>query len=199
MTASGDLILGDIGDNAETRDSIQLYRFAEPGANTSKKATKVEAKRFDFTYPDGAHNAEALVVSADGLRAYIITKDSSGVAAVFEANLANLEGGTKSQKMTKIGQITIDGELLINPNQITAADTVGSRVILRSYQYGYVLSPPPGAPVSEAFSATPLRFDLPLMVQAEALCVSPDGQTLVTASESRGASTFALSIGPVPR
>jgi hypothetical protein len=192
MTASGELILADIGDNAEARDSIQLYRFTEPTA----QASKAEAKRIDLTYPDGAHNAEALVVSADGLLAYIITKDSSGVATVFEANLAD---GSKTQVLNKVVQVTITGELLLKPNQISAADTIGSRVILRSYQYGYVLSPPPGSKLSDAFAATPQRFDVPLMVQGEALCVSPDGQTLVTASESRGASTFALAIGPVPR
>jgi hypothetical protein len=192
MTASGELILADIGDNAEARDSIQLYRFTEPTA----QATKAEAKRFDLAYPDGPHNAEALVVTADGTRAYIVTKNSSGVALVFEANLAD---ESKTQVVTKIGQVAITGELLLKPNQISAADTVGSRVILRSYQYGYVLSPPPGGKLSEAFAATPQRFDVPLMVQGEALCVSPDGQTLVTASESRGASTFALAVGPVPR
>jgi hypothetical protein len=192
MTTSGDLLLADIGDNAEARDSLQLYRFAEPGA----QATKAKATRFNLTYPDGPHNAEALVVSTDGLRAYILTKNTSGVAAVFEANLND---SAKTQVLVKIGQVTISGEVLIKPNQISAADTVGSRVILRSYQYGYTLSPPPGAPLSEAFSATPQRFDVPLMVQGEALCVSPDGTTLVTASESRGASTFALAVGPVPR
>jgi hypothetical protein len=36
------------------------------------------------------------------------------------------------------------------------------------------------------------------MVQGEALCAAADGRTLVTASESRGASTFALAIGSVP-
>jgi hypothetical protein len=193
MTASGELILADIGDNAEARDSIQLYRFTEPTA----QATKAEAKRFDLTYPDGPHNAEALVATTDGTRAYIVTKNSSGVASVFEANLAD---ESKTQVVTKIGQVTIGEELLpLKPNQISAADTVGSRVILRSYQYGYVLSPPPGGKLSDAFAATPQRFDVPLMVQGEALCVSPDGQSLVTASESRGASTFALAVGPVPR
>jgi hypothetical protein len=192
MTASGELILADIGDNAEARDSIQLYRLTEPTA----QATKAEAKRFDLTYPDGPHNAEALVVTADGTRAYIVTKNPSGVASVFEANLAD---ESKTQVVNEIGQVAIMGEVLLKPNQISAADTVGSRVILRTYQYGYVLIPPPGGKLPEAFAATPQRFDVPLMVQGEALCVSPDGQTLVTASESRGASTFALAVGPVPR
>ncbi len=190
MTSNGDLILADIGDNNEKRDSIQLYRFAEPALN----ATRAQARRLDLTYPDGPHNAEALVVSSDASYAYIFTKDPSGVADVFQANL-NTEN---SQVLTKVGQVTITGEFPIKPNLISAADAVGSKVILRSFQHGYLLTIPSGGQFADALKGPPQRFDVPLMVQGEAICASPDGRTLVTASESQGAATFALAVGPIP-
>ena len=199
MTSNGDLILADIGDNDEKRSSIQLYRFPEPVLD----AVSASGTRLDFEYPDGPHNAEALVVSPDGSRAYIFTKESSGEAEVFQANLNGPKepGSTASTKqvLSQMGRVTLRGERIIKPNLVTGADAVGSTVILRSYQYGYILSVPKGGQISDAIKATPQRFDVPPMVQAEAICASTDGRTLVTASESRGADTFALAVGLMPR
>jgi hypothetical protein len=191
ITANGDLILADIGDNAVARKSVQLYRFAEPVLN----ATSAQATRLDVRYPDGPHNAEALVVEPDGSAAYIFTKEPSGVAAVFRADLT----ATTTQVMTEIGNVKITGEVGIKPNLISAADAVGQTVIVRSYQFGYVLDVPNGGKIADAPRAAPRRFSLPLMVQGEALCVSSNGQTLVTASESQGRATFALAVGTVPK
>ena len=189
-TADGDLILADIGDNAVARKSVQLYRFREPALN----ANSAEAKRIDLRYPDGPHNAEALAVSADGSDAFIFTKEPTGVAAVFRADLT----ATSEQVMTQIGQVTIKGESGYKANLISAADAVGASVVLRSFQYGYFLPVPSGGNMSDAAKATPVRFIVPQMAQAEALCVSPDGRTLVTASESQGARNFALAVGSTP-
>jgi hypothetical protein len=190
ITSRGEIILADIGDNAEARKSVQLYRFPEPAVN----ATSTQATRLDLRYPDGPHNAEAVAVAPDGSAAFIFTKEPSGVAAVFRAGL----NATKDQVMTQIGTVTITGEVPFKANLISAADAVGETVILRTFQFGYVLDVPSGGTIDDAPRATPRRFGLPLMVQGEALCVSPDGRTLVTASESQGASTFALAVGPVP-
>ena len=191
ITSSGDLILADIGDNAVRRSSIQLYRFAEPAAN----ATSVKPTRIDLRYPDGPHNAEALAVSADAESAFVITKEPSGVAGMYRADLT----ATSEQVLTLIGQITIKGESGYKPNLISAADAAGSTIILRTFQYGYMLDVPAGAKMADAVRATPWRFNVPQMAQGEALCVGPDGVTLVTASESQGASTFAVAVGTVPR
>lgn len=191
ITTGGEMILADIGDNAEARKSVQLYRFAEPALN----ATSVRPTRLELRYPDGPHNAEALAVAPDASAAFIFTKEASGVAAVFRVDLT----ASAVQVMTQIGQVLITGEIPIKANLISAADAVGETVIVRTFQFGYVLDVPSGGKMDDAARATPRRFSLPLMVQGEALCVSPDGRTLATASESQGASTFALAVGPVPR
>jgi hypothetical protein len=190
ITSSGEIFLADIGDNAGRRRSVQLYRFEEPGP----KDKSVKATRVDLRYPDGPHNAEAFVVAADGSSALIFTKSRSGIAGVYEAKL----GDEPAPVMTKVGEITIGGEFGIAPNQITAADLVGTTVVMRTYQFGYALDVPPQGKLSDAAKSSPKRFSAPFMIQAEALCLSPDGRTVVTASESRGASTFSLATGPSP-
>jgi hypothetical protein len=73
------LHVGDIGDNEGKRKRITIYRLPEPdGANGSASVADV----FHATYPDGAHDAETLLVGGDG-RLYIVTKGESGPVALY--------------------------------------------------------------------------------------------------------------------
>ncbi len=76
------LFVGDIGDNAERRGSVALYYFPEPdpaSAHAAPDAIRptVPAHALRVRYVDGAHDAEALVVTPDTV-AWIITKGRSG-------------------------------------------------------------------------------------------------------------------------
>ena len=52
------IYIGDIGDNAAVRPSIVVYRVTEPALT----AKSVNATTFTLRYPDGPHDAEALMV-----------------------------------------------------------------------------------------------------------------------------------------
>src|SRR6478735_8443420 len=54
------LFVGDIGDNSSQRDHVAVYRMPEPKAGQKT----VSAQEWAYTYPDGAHNAESLMVTA---------------------------------------------------------------------------------------------------------------------------------------
>lgn len=71
--------VGDIGDNWKRRQSIAIYRFAEPAAGVQSVAV---TDVFRATYPDGAQNAEALLVAPDA-RLYIVTKGDTGPIALY--------------------------------------------------------------------------------------------------------------------
>ena len=60
------LWLADIGDNIGQRQRIVLDRVTEPqvSANAAPADWPVPAQRFRFAYPDGPHDAEALLVGA---------------------------------------------------------------------------------------------------------------------------------------
>lgn len=193
ITTSGDVVLADIGDNNSQRADVALIRFAEP-AKGAKSASAVVTR---YTYPDGAHNAESIVVEPDDNAALIITKVDTGRSQVFRADLSS----TGSRVMTQVGAITISNEGFFFPNLITGANALGdgSGIVLRTYLYGYVLKRSVGGTFESALVAKLQRFDLPPMAQAEAICSSPDGRQLVTASESRGQATFALAVLPAPK
>jgi hypothetical protein len=196
VAPNGDVVLADIGDNREMRSTVQLVRFPEP----APRETRAEAEVMTLLYPDRAHNAEAFVIDPETSFGYIITKDRSGAGQVFRADLA----GVSEQELVLVGTITISGESGRQPNVITAADlaVVDGRpvVVLRTFSNGYSLASSRPTSVEDLLlTAKPRRFDLPAMPQAEALCVSADGRTMVTASESQGAATFPLAVVAMSR
>jgi hypothetical protein len=69
-----DLFIGDIGDNAQTRSNIKLYRIDEPTVSDQTVAVK---NTYTYTYADGnPHNAEAMFIA--GGKVFIIQKNSTG-------------------------------------------------------------------------------------------------------------------------
>jgi hypothetical protein len=73
------LYVGDIGDNSAGRKQITIYRVPEP-ASTAQAADARDV--FHATYPDGPHDAEALLVTPTG-DIYIVTKGETGPSAVY--------------------------------------------------------------------------------------------------------------------
>jgi hypothetical protein len=73
------LYIGDIGDNDAKRDHITVYRVPEPDTTADMSAP---AAAFHATYPDGPHDAEALLIAPDG-RIHIVTKGNSGPIALY--------------------------------------------------------------------------------------------------------------------
>lgn len=73
------IYVADIGDNYAGRSRVTIYRLPEPEAASGTAAV---ADVFHATYPDGAHDAEALLVAADG-RLHIVTKGDTGAIGIY--------------------------------------------------------------------------------------------------------------------
>jgi hypothetical protein len=92
------VFVADIGDNDAERKRVTIYRFPEPqAADTSVAVTDI----FHATYPDGAHDAEALLVTPDG-GVFIVTKGDTGAVALYKFP-AELKPGTTHQ-LQRIGK-----------------------------------------------------------------------------------------------
>ena len=88
--------IGDIGDNKAGRKRITIYRVPEP---ERPGGTAAVSDVFHATYPDGAHDAEALFF-ADG-RLYIVTKGETGPVALYRFP-AQLQAGA-TMKLERVG------------------------------------------------------------------------------------------------
>jgi hypothetical protein len=115
------LYVGDIGDNGSRRPAIDVYRVAEPRVGD---AVTAPAAHLRLRYPDGAHDAEALLVDPLRGELVIVTK-VLGAARAYRAS-ARLAAGS---------QTTLLAGPSINLSLVTAGDVSadGRVIVLRGY------------------------------------------------------------------
>lgn len=75
------LYIGDIGDNELAREAYVVYRVAEP---IQLVDSVLPAERLFFSYPDGPHDAEALLVDPHSGVITVVTKVEDGDSPVYE-------------------------------------------------------------------------------------------------------------------
>ena len=88
------LYVADVGDNRRHRRSVVVYRLREPVPPRGPADSLGVVPLLDsivLTYPDGAHDAEALAVTRAG-DLLIITKDRAGPSVLFRASAARGDG-----------------------------------------------------------------------------------------------------------
>lgn len=84
------LYVADIGDNEARRRQVTVYRIPEPAAGDTSVAA---AEAITLAYPDGAHDAEALLVTPDGV-IFIVTKGEKGPIGVYRVPSSARSGAT---------------------------------------------------------------------------------------------------------
>ena len=156
------LYIGDIGDNLAQRPEIAVYRMPETGT---------AAEKITLRYPDGAHDAEALLVDPRDGTIVIVTKDFGGTAGVYT--------GLKLRRAAKL-------ELGIG-QAITAGDVSadGRTIVLRSYDRAYVWTRRGNESIARALKRRPCIAAANLFDegQGEALALSRDGRVFWTVPE----------------
>ena len=172
------LYLGDIGDNAAARPSVVVYRVAEPTVDAQDPPGDVNpltgVTAITLQYPDGAHDAEALLVDPRSGDIVIVTKEASGNAGVYAR-----AGGT-SGTLTKKTTVSLGAGVLVTGGDV-APD--GTGVVLRTYSSVLVYSRPNGRPLTDAFGSKACTGASATEQQGEAIGVLPDGRGYVTVSE----------------
>ena len=102
------LYVADIGDNQRARTEIFVYRVTEPALT----ATSADAEKITLRYPDGAHDAEALMVDPVGKQLVVVTKEAAGTSHVYTTPLA-APGPLQEQTTLSlgIGQLVTAGDI----------------------------------------------------------------------------------------
>ncbi len=168
------LWVGDIGDNDSVRSSVQVYRLPEP----SQVAGAVDDwTKFDLQYPDGAHDAETLLIDPSTQRLYVVTKGLLG-GAVYEAPAQLQTDHTNA--LTRIGS----APLLVTDGAFRSDGSV----VLRSYLTGFL---------RDDVTARSRPFSLPRQRQAESLAVIGDGREAYVGSEGAGTAVLRVTLPPL--
>ena len=177
--------LADIGDNRRKRRGVVVYEVAEPGAGATG-ALPIRS-RWTLTYPDGAHDAETLIVDPETGRPVIVTKDTAGGNS--RAYRVRASGSGVLEPLTALDVRALPGGGLASPAwSLTAGATSPDRrrVVLRSYFSAWVWTTSPGEPLAATLARPPERLNLPVGGQAEALSFTRDGGGLWATAEGAG-------------
>ncbi len=183
------LYIGDIGNSSKEprRTEHKIYKIDEPkvpsGGSGSSRTHPVEtspAAIIAFSYPDGPHDAEALLVNPKDESIYVITKDRSAPAGVYR--FEPLFGGPPVRPK-KVADLTVPA---IPNGFLTGGDIApdGKHVVLCDYFAAYELSQMPDAEsFDEIWQQRPKPIDLGLRTQGESIGYSSDGRSLFATSE----------------
>jgi hypothetical protein len=186
----GTVWLADTGDNNANRPTVALLALRTDGTIAV----------FRLAYPDGPHDAEALLLAPDGTP-YLVTKEVLGASSVYRPASALVDGGTVALVEVAAVNITLTGtpggpvgragQLMITGGAVSAD---GTRLALRTYTDAYVW-PLSGSDVAGALAAAPVRIALPESPQGEAISFTADHQQLLVASEGLPSD---LTVVPLP-
>ena len=193
------LYVGDIGDNAEAREHVRVYRLAEPDLSgvADGSALTAEVEVFVLRYPDGPHNAEALVVTPDGAL-WILTKTDDGAARRYA--VASLPaGGSEGLTLEPAGTVdTIpEGDDPSTATLVTGADLSadGRLLVVRTYSrlWWFAADPDSGA-LSEGTA-----FQAGVELQGEAVAITTDGLALWHVGELEQPPLYRLDCADAAR
>jgi hypothetical protein len=120
------IYIADIGDNAARRKRITIHRVSEP----SSEGTVAVRDTFHATYPDGAHDAETLLVAPDG-GLFIVTKGETGSIGLYRFPRELRPGAT--HQLERVGKPRAAGKAS-ETERITdgAVSPDGTWVVLRT-------------------------------------------------------------------
>ncbi|HZE72046.1 MAG TPA: hypothetical protein VE135_21265 [Pyrinomonadaceae bacterium] len=185
------LYVGDIGDNDTNRSEVVVYRVPEPAVSgTDLRSSKVRpqvtepAEAIKLRYPDGKHDAEALMVHPITGDLYIVTKIAFANPIVYKAP-APLDTG-RAIMLIRQGELNVPSLL---GGMITGGDISpdGRRVALCDYLQGYeLLLPEAAGTFDDIWKQSFNKIDLGKRKQGEAIAFRLDGRALLATSEGVG-------------
>lgn len=170
------IYIGDIGDNAKKRSSIQIYAIPEP--STLGQPASVLAT-WNLSYPSKARDAEALLVHPETGALTLITKSGEGKSRIMSIPA---QPSSQLQSMTQVARVQIKG-MVSNQRKITGGDWSpdGQHIVLRSYTDAMIWTVDSCAPLAH-WELPPDRVYVGITIQGEAIAF--DGaETLLVTSE----------------
>lgn len=180
------LFVGEIGDNAEVHDAISVLRLPEPDPTIGDQT--VTATRFDAQYPGGSRDAEAMMVTPEGLPVVITKDEETEVYAYPSLDAEN------TVTLTAMGRLdTVAGDSFSMGDQVTAADLSpnGLQLAVRTYTRIWLFDVTAGMDAATNRQSVDSKAEM----QGESLGYDSDGLGLWHVSEGKYAKLYHLRCG----
>jgi hypothetical protein len=178
------LYLADTGDNVRGRRHVRIFRIREP---ESLRGAPLAAEKIPFTYPDGAHDAEAVLVDPRTAELYVVTKTITSLGDVY--HLEHPPGGAWSA--VRVASLAVaDGF-----DALTTGASVhpgGERVLLRTYRGVWEFRRPGARDLLDVLRTPAEPRPAPNQPQGEAVSYTADGTGYLLGSEGAGSPIFRI-------
>jgi PKD repeat protein len=168
--------VGDIGDNAESRDDIHVYLVPEDDPD----AWGV----MDLTYDDGeSHNCESIAVDPQTGDLVVITKSYEGDTRVYVKPPPHADGD--QAVLTEIAALDTMSAPFSGSEATTAADfsPLGNLLAIRTYSDVWLFRRDASEPLVDAFDRAPCNGGAPSEQQGESVAFATDGSGYFMLSE----------------
>ncbi|MGH9256101.1 MAG: hypothetical protein ACRD3C_16195 [Vicinamibacterales bacterium] len=171
------LYVADIGDNNRARRQITIYRVPEPRAGD---AATEPAETWTLAYPDGAHDAEALLVTPAG-QLFLVSKEAARTTALYRVPAPAAGSVGRLQYVTRLPLERVTGATASPDGNWVALRTSNELLFYRTEE------------LVAGRETQPRRFDLePLGErQGEGVAFGPDGLVYLVGEGGGRSGTLA--------
>ncbi len=174
MTAAGQLIVADSGDNWANRSSVTLHRFAEPPPRQRSRIGGNQIQSVAIRYPGGAADCEAIWVDEPTGSVILVTKTRFAAATVWSVPLSAFDAPAKAAVALKITDLVLP---MITGGDV---DRASGDVWLTTYWQAFRFAKTDDGGLARQMSAVPRAYPLPPWRQVEAIAVDADSGVWVT-------------------
>ncbi len=175
------IYLADIGDNNRQYADYSILRFPEP---TTTMDEVQDWDKISFVYPDGAHDAEAVMVDEHTKDLYIITKRDA-VSKVYK--LAYPQSTTSMSTASFVLDLPFTGVVS------AAISKSGSELIIKTYTGLFYWTRKSGETIDATLAKPSTTLSYVLEPQGEAVCFKGDNTGFFTLSEKSFAPSVSLN------
>lgn len=174
------LYIAETGDNLMVHPDYAIYRLIEPAAVTD---TVLQVDKIAFFYPDGSHNAEAILVDPGTMDIYIITKND------LHSKIFRL---LYPYSTTDINRVEEVGTLPYNFAVSAAMAPSGKEIVIKTYDAIYYYPRSTGETIMQSLSKKPVSLPYLQEPQGEAITFANNDSGYYTLSEKALASSIRL-------
>lgn len=171
-TPDGRIWVADTGDNDGVRSTVQVVVVDEPDVLVSADVPSVS---YALRYPDGPHDAEALLVDPRDDRLYLVTKGEAGGRWYRAPARLDPDGANELEPLGPA------------PANVTGGDVSpdGASFVLRTQGRAW-FGPLAGEPTSE--------IALPDQPQGESVTFTPDATAVLVGSEGEASRVLRVDV-----